>query len=234
MDSCNNDKKKGEKNKKKIAVPKMIQLQNISYEYVSDIKACENVNMTFELGRINYIVGRSGAGKTTILMILLGLYTDYQGDIYIDGKKIEQDNWENISNGIALISQTPFFLNTTIMENLSVVNKSKTKEEIYNVCRKIGIHEEIILMTDQYDTVLKNNASNLSTGQRQRLSIARVLLAEPQILLCDEILSNIDQQTRIQILNVIKEIAETKMVIFVTHQTEFISHYDNILYMNET
>ena len=85
MDSCNNDKKKGEKNKKKIAVPKMIQLQNISYEYVSDIKACENVNMTFELGRINYIVGRSGAGKTTILMILLGLYTDYQGDIYIDG-----------------------------------------------------------------------------------------------------------------------------------------------------
>lgn len=98
--------------------------------------------------------------------------------------------------------------------------------DIYRVCKIVGIDKEIIQMSNGYDTKLLNNASNLSTGQKQRLAIARSLLLEPSVLLCDELLSNIDPESKNNILCTLRKIARSKMVIFVTHQMEIISKED--------
>lgn len=216
---------------KKINNLQLLQLSDFSFGYEDQHMVIDNINATFNKGKINFVIGKSGVGKTTLLMILSKMFRKYNGNIYCQTEGNEKIGIDNIANKVVLIRQNPFFLNCSIYENLHIVNRKKNKKVIENVCQIVGIFDEIMEFPDGFDTVLMNNASNISAGQRQRLAIARVLLLEFDVLLCDEVIANVDPKSRMIIMNVIREIAKKKIVIMVTHQMEVIESGDNTLIM---
>lgn len=127
------------------------------------------------------------------------------------------------------ISQNPFFLNDTIINNLLVVNHNNSIQHIYELCKRMNIYNDIVNMNEGFSTILYNNASNLSVGQRQRLALVRAMLIKPKILLCDEIIANIDQNSREIIMSFLRSKIDKMLIMFVTHQLSIISDYNILL-----
>lgn len=202
-----------------------LKIKNISFGYEENL-ILKNVSAIFKKKHMNFIIGRSGVGKTTLLLILSGFLKQYQGDIYINKKK--KKNVERLQD-VVYISQNPFFLNDTIINNLLVVNHNNSIQHIYELCKRMNIYNDIVNMNEGFSTILYNNASNLSVGQRQRLALVRAMLIKPKILLCDEIIANIDQNSREIIMSFLRSKIDKMLIIFVTHQLSIISDYDILL-----
>ena len=189
-----------------------LKIKNISFGYEENL-ILKNVSAIFKKKHMNFIIGRSGVGKTTLLLILSGFLKQYQGDIYINKKK--KKNVERLQD-VVYISQNPFFLNDTIINNLLVVNHNNSIQHIYELCKRMNIYNDIVNMNEGFSTILYNNASNLSVGQRQRLALVRAMLIKPKILLCDEIIANIDQNSREIIMSFLRSKIDKMLIIFVT------------------
>lgn len=202
-----------------------LKIKNISFGYEENL-ILKNVSAIFKKKHMNFIIGRSGVGKTTLLLILSGFLKQYQGDIYINKKK--KKNVERLQD-VVYISQNPFFLNDTIINNLLVVNHNNSIQHIYELCKRMNIYNDIVNMNEGFSTILYNNASNLSVGQRQRLALVRAMLIKPKILLCDEIIANIDQNSREIIMSFLRSKIDKMLIIFVTHQLSIISDYNILL-----
>ncbi len=203
------------------------ELKDLSFSYDKSFVFSE-LNICFRKGRINYIVGNSGCGKTTLLMVILGIYKATNGKRFLNGKEIQ--------NGLipktVLVGQDSFFFDDTILYNLQIVNKEKTYLDIEEACKKANILDELQELPNGIETKLNNNAANLSYGQRQRLAIARILLLDSQVLLCDEILSNVDIESKNKIILSLRTISKDKLVIFVTHDSSLILENDSIFDMS--
>ena len=175
------------------------------------------------------IVGDSGSGKTTIFNLLLRFYDISSGKITIDNIDISDFNENSLRNNISIVRQEPFMLNLTIKENLLMVNNKASDNELINACRQANIHDYIMSLPEQYNTVISGNSANISGGQKQRLSIARAILKNSKIILFDEVTSGLDNISQRFIQDSIDNMSENHTVIVIAHRLSTIINSDLII-----
>ncbi|XZH53426.1 peptidase domain-containing ABC transporter (plasmid) [Clostridium perfringens] len=205
-----------------------IEFKNVDFRYGTRQLILKNINMTINKGERVALVGESGSGKTTIAKLLLNFYQCEKGEIIVNDYNLLDVNVEALRDKIAYISQETFLFNGTILENLMLGNPYLTYEEIIEACKKAQIHDFINSLPLRYNTLVEENGSNFSGGQKQRLSIARAILRKPEILIMDEATSNLDSITEKAIEKTIHEFSEGMITIIIAHRLSTIMRCDNI------
>ena len=225
-----------EKEKKETEYKKMypsnlrgdIVIHDVSFRYGTRKMVLDNINIAIKQGQKIAFVGESGSGKTTLSKLLLHMYSIEKGEILINNNNIEDIQLECIRDRIAYISQENFFFTGSIYENLVLGTDNINMDEVIEVCKQTQAHSFINEMPLRYDTILEENGANLSSGQKQRLAIARALLRKPDILICDEATSNLDVTTERMIQQVLNEYCENITTIFIAHRLHTIKNCDQI------
>ena len=207
-----------------------IVLKNVSYKYNSK-HILDNVSLEIKPNTLNVFIGPSGAGKTTLFDLLLRFYKIDSGEIFLDGVNIYEYSNSIYASNITLVKQNPFIYNMSIRDNLRLVNSNKKRQE--EVIKEVGLHEHIISLSKGYSTVLTGNASNLSGGQKQLLSIARSLLTDAEILLMDDITASLDPKTTNEIINLLVKLKEDHTILVITNREDLIDQADTIFYLNK-
>ena len=164
-----------------------VEMENVTFGYTNDQKIISDINLQFKDNSFTAIVGPSGNGKSTILHLLNRLYDDYNGNIRFGNVNLRDVEEKSLRKSVTRVFQEPLLFNTTIYQNLQIVNKEASKEEIEKCCKQAFIHDYIMSLPNGYDTTILENSNNISVGQKQRLAIARALLIGAKVLLFDEI-----------------------------------------------
>lgn len=204
-----------------------IEVKDLTFGYTQK-QLLNNVNVTFEPNKMTAIVGKSGCGKTTILNLLNYLYTDYNGEILIDGQNIRTLSENTIRNTIGIVNQSPYLYNLTIRENMLLVKNNATDAEIWSVLERVSLKEYILSLDQQLDSTIGENGVTLSGGQRQRLAIARTLLKNTKVIVFDEATSALDNTTQQSIVNDISFLKEQHTIIVIAHRLSTIKNADKI------
>ena len=206
-----------------------IILKNVSYKYNSKY-VLDSVNLEIKPNTLNVIIGPSGSGKTTLFDLLLRFYPINGGEIFLDGVNIYEYSDNIYASNITLVKQNPFIYNMSIRDNLRLVNSNKKRQE--EVIKEVGLHEFIMSLPKGYSTILTQNATNISGGQKQLLSIARSLLTDAEILLMDDVTASLDPKTTNQIIELLVRLKEDHTILVITNREDLITKADKIIYMN--
>lgn len=207
-----------------------VLFKNVSFSY-KDTPTIKNISFESIPNKITVIAGKAGSGKTTLFNILLRLYKPNKGSVFIDDIKIEEYTKEVYYNNVSVVNQESFLFNMSIKDNLSMVNKDVNKQ--IEVCKRVGIHDLIVKLPKGYDTILSENAGNLSGGQKRLLSLAKTLLTGSEILLFDEVTSSLDSGTTKEIINVMKDLKKDHTIIIITHKEEMMKIADELIILNK-
>ncbi len=205
-----------------------IEFKDVDFRYGTRNLILKNINITIKKGKRIALVGESGSGKTTLAKLLLNFYQCEKGEILVNDYNLLDINVEALRSKIAYISQETFLFNGTILENLMLGNPYLTYEEVIDACEKAQIHDFINSLPLRYNTLVEENGSNFSGGQKQRLSIARAILRKPEILIMDEATSNLDSITEKAIERTIHKFSEGMTTIIIAHRLSTIMRCDNI------
>lgn len=203
-----------------------INFQNVYFTYENNL-ILENVSFDIKPNTLTAIVGKSGSGKSTIFRLLLRLYKLDKGNIFIDGTSIYDYSKEVYSSNVSIATQKPFIFNMSIRENLNLVDSNKERQ--IEACKRVGIHDFIMSLPKGYNTLLKEDAVDISGGQKQLIALARTLLSKSEILLFDEVTSSLDPNTAKQVIKVLKDLKKDHTVIIITHKPSLMKIVDNIL-----
>ncbi|GJN31383.1 hypothetical protein PR202_gb19776 [Eleusine coracana subsp. coracana] len=206
-----------------------IQFENVHFGYVPERKILDGASFTVPAGKSLAIVGTSGSGKSTILRLLFRFFDSTSGSIRIDGQDIRGVTLESLRKCLGVVPQDTVLFNDTIKHNIQYGRLSATDEEVYDAARHAAIHDTIMNFPDKYDTVVGERGLKLSGGEKQRVSIARVFLKEPSILLCDEATSALDSTTEASILNSLKSLSADRTSIFIAHRLTTAMQCDEII-----
>lgn len=207
-----------------------VKFKNVSFSY-NGVSTIKNINFEAEKGKITVITGKTGSGKTTIFNILLRLYKPYKGFVYIDDTKIDEYKKDTYYKNVSVVNQESFLFNMSIKDNLKMVCSDEKK--YIEMCKKVGIHDLIEHLPKGYNTILNDNASNLSGGQKRLLSLAKTLLTGSKILLFDEVTSSLDIKTTSKIIEVLKDLKNDHTVIIITHKKEVMKIADNLIMLEK-
>ena len=212
--------------------PDYINVRNICFRYNDDSDTVIN-NLSFSLDSPGFysFVGKNGCGKSTLAKLLVKLYDVDSGYMEINGIDYNNCSIDSLRENITYIQKEDFFLNDTIYNNLSLANERVSAEDIYISCQAVGIDEFINSLPDKYDTVVGEGGSTLSSGQRQKLNIARALLKKTKILIFDETTSNLDGESEKNVIAILKKISKYSIVIFISHKVLSIVQSDRIFLM---
>ncbi|EPY6469325.1 peptidase domain-containing ABC transporter, partial [Clostridium sporogenes] len=205
-----------------------IEFKDVDFRYGTRKLILKDININIKPGEKIALVGESGSGKTTLAKLLMNFYQCEKGEILINTYNIKDINIETLRDKIAYISQETFLFNGTIKENLSLGNPYITYEEIIEACKRAQIHDFINSLPLRYNTLVEENGSNFSGGQKQRLSIARAILKKPQILIMDEATSSLDSITERAIENTMNEFSEGITTIIIAHRLSTIRRCNTI------
>ncbi len=208
----------------------IVEFKNVSFTY-KDIPTIKNINFRALPNRMTVIAGKTGSGKTTIFNLLLKLYNPNKGEILIDDENIENYTKEVYRSNVSVVNQESFMFNMSIKENLSLIEPNVNKQ--IEACKRVGIHNFIMSLPKGYDTILRENASNLSGGQKRLLSLAKTLLTASEVLLFDEVTSSLDPKTTNQIISVLKDLKKDHTVIVITHKKELMKASDNLIILSK-
>lgn len=210
----------------------LVELKKVSFEYKTRNKGnIENISFKILPNQITALVGHSGSGKTTIINLLLRRYKIDKGNIFIDGEDIYDYSKEVYSKNVVGVNQSPFIFNMSIKKNLDLINPNV--EQQIEACKRVGIHDYIMSLPKGYNTVLDENATNFSGGQRQLLSIARTLLSNAEILIFDEVTSSLDTLLVEKIKDIFENLKLDHTVIIITHKKDVMKIADKIVVLNK-
>lgn len=209
-----------------------LEFKNISFRYGSRKYILDGINIKAKANQKIALVGESGSGKTTLSKLLMNFYEIEKGEILINGLNINDINLESLRDRIAYISQETFLFNKTILENLTFGNDNASYEDVIEACKKAQIHDYINTLPLRYGTLVEENGSNFSGGQKQRLSIARAILKKPDILVMDEATSNLDSITEKAISETMDEFMQDKTALIIAHRLSTIKNCD-VIYVLE-
>lgn len=209
-----------------------IELKNVVFSYDKKKKVLNHVNLKIKAGDKVGLVGETGCGKSTILSLLSRFYDPDEGEILIDGINIKDIRLNNLRGQVSIMLQDNFLFARSVYDNL-VLNKKIKKEEVIKVCKILEIHDMIMNLEKGYETILLNNGSNLSNGERQLLCIARIMLQDPKILILDEATSNIDLMTEKKITKAIDLVTKDRTTIMVAHRISTIKNCDKIVLIKD-
>lgn len=208
---------------------KNLRFQNVSFSYEKDIPVIKNLTFEIKKGEKTAVVGRSGVGKTTLMNLIKRNYLPDTGDIFINGKNYKDINRESVLSFMGTIEQKENILGDTVKNNIKIVRENSNEEEIEEACKKACIHNTIEKLNEKYETVLGNSGTILSTGQQQRISLARVFLKNPEIIILDEATSGLDNTSESKIMQNIDTQFEGKTLIAVTHRLAVTRNFDKII-----
>ena len=184
-------------------------------------------------GDIFAFIGHNGAGKTTLIKSIVGVHDFDEGDILIDGISTKDLTRENIHELFVMVLQDTWLFNGTIMENLRYGRLDATEDEVIDAAKLAHVHHFIQTLPDGYNMVLNEEASNVSQGQKQLLTIARAILADPKILILDEATSSVDTRTEILIQKAMDNLMKGRTSFIIAHRLSTIKNADSILVMKE-
>ena len=209
---------------------KNIVLNNVSFSYGEE-KTLENINMIFKPGTKTALVGESGSGKSTIIKLILGLYSNYSGNIKYDNFNIDSIPTREMAKITTLITNDSYLVKGTVREHLSV-RKNITEEEMYTALEKVNL-KDFVEEHGGLDYELAIGASNLSGGQKQRLLAAKAILKDSYLYILDEAVSNIDDYSKEIVFNAFDSIKEGKIIIVISHDLETVTNADNIYVLKD-
>jgi ATP-binding cassette subfamily B protein len=208
-----------------------IRFENVSYGYENDKDVLRSLNLEIDEGEMLALVGPSGGGKTTICHLIPHFYDVEHGNIFIDGKEIHTITMESLRKNIGIVQQDVYLFNASIRENILYGNPDATEEEIITASKRANIHDYVMSLENGYETVIGERGVKLSGGQKQRLSIARVFLKDPPILILDEATSALDNATEILIQKSLDELCKGRTTIVVAHRLSTIRDANKIIVM---
>ena len=210
-----------------------IELRNVTYGYSDETDVLDNVSLNIEKGKTYALVGPSGGGKTTICHLIPHFYDVEKGEIFLDGKEIHKITMESLRKNIGIVQQDVYLFNSSIKENILYGRLDATDEEVYEAAKRANIHDYVMTLEKGYDTVIGERGVKLSGGQKQRLSIARVFLKNPSILILDEATSALDNTTEILIQQALDELCKGRTTLVVAHRLSTIKNADEIAVVAE-
>lgn len=208
------------------------EFKNVTFSYKENEIILKDISFSVNKNETVAFVGKSGAGKSTIFSLLCKMYDNYEGVITIDGIDIKELDKDTIRGNITIISQNPYIFNLSIKDNLRLVKKNVTLEEIKEACKLACLDEFIESLPDKYDTLIGEGGVNLSGGQRQRLAIARALVQKTEIILFDEATSALDNETQRQIQKSIDNMKKDYTILIIAHRLSTVINSDRILFLN--
>ena len=205
-----------------------IEFRDVTYAYDEDKEVLRHVNLDIQRGKKYALVGPSGGGKTTICHLIPHFYNVESGQILLDGKEIHTLTLESVRRNIGIVQQDIYLFNDTMRENIRYGRLDATEEEIIQAAKRANIHDYIMSLPHGYDTQIGERGVRLSGGQKQRLSIARVFLKNPPILILDEATSALDNTTEILIQQALDELCLGRTTLVVAHRLSTIKNADEI------
>ena len=209
-----------------------IEFKNVSFGYDSDKLIIKNFNAKIPSNSKIAIVGPTGAGKTTIVNLLMKFYNISDGDIIIDGHSIKNLTRENVHDLFNMVLQDTWVFNGTIKENIRYNNDNVTFDEIVSACKRVGLHHFIKTLPKDYDTVL-SDVDTLSSGEKQLLTIARAMISDKPYLILDEATSNVDTRTEELVARAMDNLTKDKTSFIIAHRLSTIKNADMILVIND-
>ena len=210
-----------------------VEFRNIDFSYNVGGKVLNNINFKVNSGDRIALVGATGSGKTTIISLLSRFYDPTNGEILVDGKNIKYVDLYSYRSQMGIMLQDTFLFSSTIMENIRYGRLDATDEEVINAAKAVNAHEFIMKLENGYDTEVNERGSRLSLGQRQLVSFARALLANPRILILDEATSNIDTQTEMLVQKGIDKLIKGRTSFVIAHRLSTIRDCDKILVISD-
>ena len=211
----------------------VVSFEYVSFGYFPDKMLMKDISFTAKQGQKIAIVGATGAGKTTLINLLMRFYEVGSGRITVDGTSVTDLTREALRSNFGMVLQDTWLFNGTIAENIAYGKENATREEIEAAAKMAKIHFFITTMPKGYDTVLDNDAANISVGQRQLLTIARVFLCDPPILILDEATSSVDTRTEAEIGKAMKKLMQGRTSFVIAHRLSTIRDADIILFMEK-
>ena len=205
-----------------------IEFKDVSFGYNEEIPVLKNVNLNIPAGSKVGLVGKTGCGKSTILNLISRFYDINKGEILIDKENIKNYKLSTLRGNISMMLQDNYLFSRSIYENLTLGANIPLKE-VRKICKLLDIDEMILSYEKGYDTILLNNASNISSGERQLLCIARIMIQNPKILILDEATSNIDLKTEKKITKALELVMKNRTTILVAHRLSTVKNCDKIV-----
>lgn len=210
-----------------------IEFKNVNYSYSEGEEVLKNVSLDIKKGEKFALVGPSGGGKTTICHLIPHFYDVKDGQILIDGKDINKITRSSLRANIGIVQQDVYLFNASIRDNILYGRPGATEEEVIEAAKRANIHNYVMSMPNGYDTLIGERGVKLSGGQKQRLSIARVFLKDPAILILDEATSALDNTTEILIQNSLDELCKGRTTIVVAHRLSTVKSSDEIAVVSD-
>lgn len=210
-----------------------IQFQNVSFGYEGKEHVLNDINLTIRAGETVALVGPSGAGKTTICSLLPRFYDINEGSLYIDGIETRQMTLASLRSQIGIVQQDVFLFDGTIRENIAYGNLRASEEEIWQAARRAQLEDIILAQSEGMDTLIGERGVKLSGGQKQRLSIARMFLKNPSILILDEATSALDTETEVAIQKALTDLSIGRTTLVIAHRLATIKNADRIIVVTE-
>ena len=211
-----------------------IEFNNVTFVYPdTGIKALDGVSFSLKAGEKMAIIGKTGAGKTTLVDLLVRMYDVTEGEILLDNKNIQELSLASLRQNIGYVPQDVFLFSDTIAENVAFGNAAATQDEIENYTKYASVYDDIKDFPDGFKTFVGERGVTLSGGQKQRISIARALIKRPDILVLDDSLSAVDTTTEQRILNYLEQAMQQKTAIIITHRIYGLLDFDKIIVLED-
>ena len=206
-----------------------VELKDVTFSYVPEKPILNGVNLKADAGKLIAIVGPTGAGKTTIINLLMRFYDPVSGEIHVDGREHRGYTMRSLRKAYAMVLQDTWVFHGTIYENIAYGRSDATEEEVVAAAKAAHIHKYIMCLSNGYDTVITEDGGNISKGQKQLLTIARAMLYDAKMLILDEATSNVDTRTERQIQAAMRALMKDKTCFVIAHRLSTIRNADRIL-----
>jgi ATP-binding cassette subfamily B protein len=214
-----------------VSIPRIkgdIQFKDLNFRYEPDVPVLKNINLSVSPNQSIAFVGFTGAGKTTLISLLSRFYDPTEGVILIDGIDLRNIDPKSLRNQMAIVLQDTYLFSGTVIENIRYGKPDATDEEIIETTKKLGAHKFIMKLVNGYETEVRERGSLLSVGQRQLISFARALIANPRILILDEATSSVDPYTELQIQEALRTLLKGRNSFIIAHRLSTVLNADKI------
>nr|WP_244226730.1 ABC transporter ATP-binding protein [Paenibacillus protaetiae] len=210
-----------------------IEFDRISFAYEPDVPVIRHLQLTIEPGEMIGVVGTTGAGKSSLISLLCRFYDVQEGAVRIDGVDVRHIPQASLHRIIGLVQQDPYLYSGSIIDNVRLFDDSVSREEVIAACEFVGASTVIQKLANGYDTKLSERGSGLSSGERQLISFARIIVFKPKVLILDEASANLDSQTEQLIQNALHAVSRNRTTIVIAHRLSTIQQADRILVMSK-
>ncbi len=210
-----------------------IELRNVTFGYEAHKPILKDISFHVEAGEVFGIVGRSGAGKSTLVNLISRLYDTQEGEVLVDGVNVKRYGFQELRRNVAMVSQETYIFMGTVAENIAYARPDATREEIIHAAVQANAHDFICKMPEGYDTLLGSSSRSLSGGEKQRISIARAILADPKILILDEATSAVDTETELAIQKSLEKLEKGRTVLSIAHRLSTLRNATHLIVLDD-